>query len=128
VGRSARPISGVIEDLGHPISHLALEEGAAVYDRSGRRVGVVDQVITDKATAIFEGLIVRTFPLPLRHLYANPEHIAELRERGVLLSVDGDALHDVSKASARATGSAKTLESRLRTILRRGWDWITGFR
>lgn len=126
--RSARPTSGVIEDLGHPISHLALTEGTAVYDRSGHRVGVVDQVITDEATAIFEGLIVRTLPLPLRHLYANPDQIAELRERGVLLSVDRNALHDVSKASVRATGSAKALESRLRTILRRGWDWIIGLR
>jgi hypothetical protein len=88
-----------VEDLGPPIAHLALEEGTPVYDRSGERLGVVDRVVTDRDGDIFEGVIIHTLPLPGRHLYANHDQIAELRERGVLLSVHRDALHELSSPS-----------------------------
>jgi sporulation protein YlmC with PRC-barrel domain len=117
-----------MEDLGPPVAHLALEEGVPVYDRSGRRIGVVDMVIADEKTGIFDGVIVHTRPLSGRHLYADHDEIAELRERGVLLSVDRDALHELRPHSARRTRSGETSESPLEARLRRAWDRISGLR
>ena len=117
-----------MDELGARVAHLALKEGVPVYDRSGQRVGVVDRVMTDEVTGIFEGVIVHTLPLPGRHVYASHEQIAELRERGVLLSVDRTELHELSARSARKRGSEDTVESPLEARLRRAWDWITGVR
>jgi hypothetical protein len=70
-----------------------------VYDRSGTRIGVVEHVMADGN--IFEGLIIQTHPLPGRHLYADDAQVAEIRERGVLLLVDSDELHDPRRETGR---------------------------
>jgi sporulation protein YlmC with PRC-barrel domain len=116
------------EDLGALVAHLALKEGVPVYDIHGRRVGVVEQVVSDELTGIFEGLVIHTLPLPGRHLYAGHDHVAELRERGVRLAVDGDALQELGERSGRASGGEDGVESRLQMFLRRAWDWLSGVR
>jgi hypothetical protein len=122
-------MSGCIEDLGNPVSHLALQEGVPVYDPSHERVGVVDHVMADDATGIFEGLIVHTLPLPGRHLYANYDQIAELRERGVLLSVDRDALHEITDRPDRQPDAGEErVENPIEAALRRALDWVRGVR
>jgi sporulation protein YlmC with PRC-barrel domain len=117
-----------MDDLGDPVSALALEEGVPVYDRGGRRIGVVDQVVMDEVTGIFDGVIVHTLPLPGRHLYAGHEQIGEMREHGVRLSVAREELHELGPSSARARASDRTHESPLEARLRRAWDKITGVR
>jgi hypothetical protein len=116
------------DDLGAPVAHLTLREGVPVYDREGRRVGVVDRVMTDEATGIFDGIVVHTLPLPGRHLYADHEQIAELRERGVLLSVDAAELHELRARTRRRRADDEPAENPLEARLRRAWDWITGVR
>jgi hypothetical protein len=115
--RHARPTP---EELGDRIAFLALDEGTPVYDPDGHRIGVVEHVLATER--IFEGLIVHTHPLPGRHLYAAPDQIAEIRERGVLLAVDRSALHDPSDRAGRRGGGPG---SRLEAALRRAWDWLT---
>jgi hypothetical protein len=115
------------DDLGPPVAHLGLEEGVPVFDRGGRRVGVVDRVLTDEATGIFDGLVIHTLPLPGRHLYAAHEQVAELRERGVLLSVDAGELNELRRGRRRRAGD-RPAENPLEARLRRVWDWITGMR
>ena len=117
-----------MDELGAPIAHLAVKEGVPVYDRGGRRIGVVDRVMADELTGIFEGLIVHTLPLPGRHLYAGHEQIAELRERGVLLSVERDQLHELGERSARRRRSDEPVERALEARLRKAWDWLMGVR
>ena len=119
---------GVEDDLGAPVSDLVLTDGVPVYDRTGRRVGVLDRVMRDEATGIFEGIVVHTLPLPGHHLYASYEQIAELRERGVLLSVEASSLHELNARSGRREGGADTPESPLERALRRAWDRIAGMR
>jgi uncharacterized protein YrrD len=121
-------MSSYVEDLGRPIAHLAVEEGAAVYDRSGNRVGVVDHVLTDSSGRIFEGLIVHTHPLPGRHVFASHDQIAELHERGVVLSAQRDELHEIRDPSTRRRGSGEPADGRIEAALRRAWDWISGIR
>jgi hypothetical protein len=114
-----------MEDLGPPIAWLALEEGTPVYDRNGERVGVAERALGERD--IFEGVIVHTLPLPGHHLFADVEQIAELHERGVLLSVERDALHEPPpEGSARKPRRAESgsQESGLEARLRRAWDWL----
>ena len=117
-------------DLGPPIAYVTLAEGTPVYDRRGERVGVVEHVLADEQHDIFEGLIVHTLPLPGRHVFADAEQIAELHERGALLSVDGDALPEPpgERDRARETGEGEDVESPLQARLRRAWDWLSGRR
>jgi hypothetical protein len=109
-----------VDDLGPPIAFLVLEEGTPVYDAGGERIGVVEHVLID--LDIFEGVIIHTRPLPGGHLFADADQIAELHERGVVLSVGRDELHEPSE-KRRDEGQA--VESPLERRLRRAWDWIT---
>jgi hypothetical protein len=118
-----------MEDLGEPVAYLGLKEGTPVYDRLGERIGVVEHVIADEPMDIFHGLIVHTTPLPGRHLYADADQIAEMRERGVLLAVERDELHDPSGPQPDAgTAEGGAVDGRLHAGLRRAWDWLTAAR
>ena len=117
-----------IEDLGAVISHRALEDGVPVFDSEGRRAAVVERAMEDPVTGIFEGIVVHTLPLPGRHRFADFEQIAEIRERGVLLSVSADELYELGGRSRRAGDEPDTPESPFERRLRRAWDWVTGFR
>ncbi len=106
-------------DLGRPIASLALENGTPVYDRSGERVGVVDGILGDENVDIFDGVIVEQHALGRPH-FADVDQIAELRERGVVLGVDGDQLHELRE---RTGGEADDpLEERLRAA----WERLRG--
>jgi uncharacterized protein YrrD len=112
-----------MRDLGPPVAYLALADGTPVYDRNGRRVGVVEHVLADPDLDIFHGLIIHTKPLPGRHLYADADQISELHERGVLLAVDEGNLHEPSESSSRPRD--KREETPLEARIRRAWDWIS---
>ena len=127
-------IVGMMDDLGLPIAYLVLKVGTPVYDRHRERIGTVEHVLADEDLDIFHGVIVHTRPLPRRHLFADADQIAELRERAVLLSVDRDELHEPRKNSRRRPraagrpddpgGPEDRGESSLQARLRRAWDWI----
>lgn len=108
--------------LGPPIAYPGLKEGTPVYDRRGERVGAVERVLADEDLDIFHGLIVQTMPVIGRRLFADADQIAELRERGVLLSVDRDELHEPRKPPA--AGASDRADNPLQSRLRRAWDWI----
>lgn len=122
MSRSA-PSPGV--DLGPPVSYLMLKEGTPVYDSSGRRIGVVDQIAADTVLDIFDGLIIHTEPLPGRHLFASVEAIAELHERGVLLSVEADALTPPREPRSGEDDETPA-DGVLHALVRRAWDRING--
>jgi hypothetical protein len=71
----------------------------------------------------FHGLIVHTVPLPARHLYADANQIAELRERGVVLSVGREDLHELR--ARQSAWAARDVPRGLEPRLRRVWDWLT---
>jgi uncharacterized protein YrrD len=102
-----------------------LKEGTPVYDSSGRRIGVVDQIAADTVLDIFDGLIIHTEPLPGRHLFASVEAIAELHERGVLLSVEADALTPPREPRSGEDGETPA-DGVLHALVRRAWDRING--
>jgi uncharacterized protein YrrD len=114
-----------VDELGAPIAYLVLKEGTPVYDRDNDGVGVVEHVLADEPVDIFHGLIVHTLPLPGRHLFAAADQIAELRERGVLLSVDRGDLHEPTENSAVRGTDGGPMDSPLQAGLRRAWDWLS---
>jgi len=113
-----------MDDLGAPIAYLVLKEGAPVYGPGGSRIGVVEHVLADEPVDIFHGLIVHSLPLPGRHLFADADQIAELYERGVVLSVSRDKLHE-PREDAAARGAVDMADNPLEARLRRAWDWIS---
>jgi uncharacterized protein YrrD len=118
-----------MDDLGAPISYLVLGDGAPVYDRDGELVGVVDHTLVDEETGIFEGVIVHTRPVvPGRHVFASHDQIAELRERGVVLAVGRDDLHELDASAARRRDAKGGPESPIEATLRKAWDWLSGVR
>jgi hypothetical protein len=101
-------------------------KGFRFFDRTGRRVRVVDRVMVDQATDTFEGIIIHTLPLPGRHLYAGHEQIAELRERAVLLVVEAGELQELSERYGRKRKSGDSPEHPLERRLRRAWNRVNG--
>ncbi|MET8364800.1 hypothetical protein ABZU53_14700 [Micromonospora sp. NPDC005194] len=77
----------VVEDLGAKVSYLALAVGTRVYDVDSAPVGVVEHVLTDEPKDIFHGIIVAPPGPDQSHRFAHREQIADLYERGVVLSV-----------------------------------------
>jgi hypothetical protein len=125
-GASVVGDAGAVQDMGPPVAYLALREDTPVYDRDGRRIGLVDRVVADEPMDIFRGIVVHTLPRPGRHLFADADDVAELRERGVVLSVGRDALSEpLGGRPIRSTrnGSAGGM---VQPRLRRAWDWLTG--
>jgi hypothetical protein len=131
-GKAASPCSGqgaaietriggrVVEDLGSPISYVAVSAGVPVYDRDAARIGVVEHVIADEDADILHGLLVRTPSLSERHLFAHRDQVGEMHERGVVLSVRGAELHEPSEdAPAR-----EVADSPLPAELRAAWEWL----
>jgi hypothetical protein len=114
-------------DLGRPIAYLVLAEGTAVYDADGQRIGVVEHVLADDREDIFHGVVVHTHPLPGEHRYADADQIAAIHQRGVLLSVGREALHEPREPRPRraASDGSVPVETPLEARLRRVWDWIT---
>ena len=123
-----KPAPPAPDQLGPAIAYLALKDGTPVYDREGSRVGVVEHVMA--VGGIFEGIIIHTYPLPGRHLYADAGQIAELRERGVLCRwtprgctirvVNGAALAGWAGGQPRGTGTPRLgLDRRPRLTLHR---------
>jgi hypothetical protein len=116
-----------MDDLGQPVSHLALRDGVPVYDRERKQVGVVDRVMSDEAAGIFEGLIIHTRPvIGARHLCASHEQIAELREHGVLLSVRRAELYELDENAGRRRRDDGTPEPPIEALVRKAWDWLVG--
>jgi hypothetical protein len=109
------------DDLGPPVAYTALADGVPVYDRDRKRVGVVERLMV--VGGIFDGIVVHTYPLPGRHVYARADQIVEIRERGVLLSVPAEELSEVVRTRRRRRNY--TLSNPLEARLRRAWDWIT---
>lgn len=109
--------------LGPKVAFVAVREGTPVYDANDRRIGVVEEVIADGGAGIFNGVVIHTVPLPGRHLIADVDQISALHERGVVLSVDRDALRPSRRKPTR-TSRAEHLEGRVHGALRRLWDRI----
>jgi PRC-barrel domain len=116
------------DDLGAPVSYLALEEGTAVLTADGEQLGHVAHVLADEETDIFDGIVIAHGVG--RHTFADAEQVAEIHERGVMLTLttaEAEALPEPSENPAVMEDDPSEPEgSALGNKLRRAWDLLSG--
>ena len=125
-----------MEDLGSPISYLVLEPGAPVYSSDGEKLGEVEHVLADENTDIFDGIVIDQSVLPGGHRFADATQIDEIRERGLVLTVDAAAAEGLpepakSAAAMQVTGEdfvEREWDDEVEGKLKKAWDFLSGKR
>jgi PRC-barrel domain len=116
------------DDLGRPISYLALEEGTAVVGSDGEEVGQIAHVLADEEQDIFDGIVI-SHGLG-RHTFADAEQVGAIHEHGVTLTMsaaEAEALPEPSENPAVLHDDpAEPDASPLADKLRRAWDLLSG--
>jgi uncharacterized protein YrrD len=116
------------DELGAPVSYLALEEGTAVLSADGEELGHVAHVLADEETDIFDGIVI-AHGLG-RHTFADAEQVAEIYERGVVLTLtaaEAEALPEPSENPAVMEDDPSEPDgSPVADKLRRAWDLLSG--
>jgi hypothetical protein len=119
-----------VDDLGAPISYLALDKGAPVYSSDGKELGRVEHVLAEPEEDIFDGFVIDTSVLPGGHRFVDAPEVAAIHERGVVLKLDAAAAGQLPEPSANpgvleADGDDAP-PSPLQQKLSRAWDLISG--
>ena len=89
-----------MEDLGAPASYLTLAEGLPVYSSDGEELGKVEHVLADPEVDIFDGIVLDTSVLPGGRRFADATQVAEIYERGVVLTLEAAAAERLPEPSA----------------------------
>jgi uncharacterized protein YrrD len=117
-------------DLGEPASYLTCEPGATVVSSDGQELGKVEHVLADADADIFDGIVLDTSVLPGGHRFVDASQVAEIYERGVVLTLDAAAAESLPEPSANpATMEADaddTTPDDMGDKLKRAWDRISG--
>jgi hypothetical protein len=117
-------------DLGEPVSYLVVEPGADVYSADGERVGTVQHVLADEENDIFDGIVIETDRGPGGLRFADAPEVAELREKGIVLTLTAAEVGNLPKPEANPAvmehHGDEDAESPLQAKLRRAWDRISG--
>jgi uncharacterized protein YrrD len=119
-----------MEDLGAPASYLTLAEGQPVYSSDGKELGRVEHVLADPEVDVFDGVVLDTSVLPGGHRFADATQVAEIHERGVVLTLDAAAAERLPEPSDNpgeiTVGPDDLAPDGLQDKLRRAWDRISG--
>jgi hypothetical protein len=116
------------DDLGAPVSYLTLEQGTVVLSADGEELGDVAHVLADEENDIFDGIVISQGLG--RHTFADSEQVAEIHERGVVLTLttaEAEALPEPSENPAVMEDDPSEPEgSPVAEKLRRAWDLLSG--
>jgi hypothetical protein len=116
------------DDLGAPVSFLTLEQGTAVLSADGEELGDIAHVLADEENDIFDGIVI-SHGLG-RHTFADAEQVAEIYERGVVLTLtaaEAEALPEPSENPAvMEDDPSEPGSSPVTDKLRRAWDLLSG--
>ena len=119
-----------MDDLGAPISFLTLTKGVPVYASDGTRVGEVEHVLSVPEDDIFDGIVLDTSVLPGGHRFVDAPEVAEIYERGVVLTIDAAAAKELPEPGANPgsieVGPGDMTAGGRHDKLRRAWDMISG--
>jgi uncharacterized protein YrrD len=118
-----------MQDLGAPSSYLAVQAGTAVYSSDGKKLGEVEHVLSVPDDDVFDGIVLDTSVLPGGHRFVDAPEVAEIYERGVVLSVDAAAAESLPKPSANPGAieiGADDMVKGGHDKLRRAWNLISG--
>ena len=108
------------DDGGDAISYKVLARGTPVVDRDGGEVGVVREVLENRAEHIFDGLVLDT---PGGQRFVDAPEVARIAERRVTLSLDAEAVAALPERdpAGGATFRANVKGGRLSRFLGGGW-------
>jgi hypothetical protein len=116
------------DDLGHPVSYVALEEGTPVLGSDGKEIGHVAHVLADEEQDIFDGIVI-SHGLA-QHSFADAEQVAAIHEHGVTLTISAaqaEALPEPTENPAVVHDDPSEPDaSPLADKLRRAWDLLSG--
>jgi hypothetical protein len=117
-------------DLGSPISYEVLATGVPVYSSDGAKVGEVSHVLAAEDVDVFDGIVIREHVGRGGHRFADANVVAEVHERGVVLSLDQVACERLPEPSANpavmGVDPGDPEPGPLSTKLRRAWDLLSG--
>jgi hypothetical protein len=119
-----------MKDLGAPGSFLILGKGVPVYSSDGEEVGKVEHVLSAPNLDIFDGIVLDRSVLPGGHRFVDAPQVAEIYERGVVLTIDAAAAGGLPEPGANPAslevGPDELVEDEHHDKLRRAWDLISG--
>jgi hypothetical protein len=119
-----------VADYGQPRSYLEVDEGVDVITSDGQVVGVLEHVLSDERSDIFDGIVVDTSAGPGGHRFVDAPDVDEFRERAVILRITGAEAEQLPEPSANPAvmqhGGEEDAERPLTQKLRRAWDLISG--
>ena len=113
-----------------PASYLTLEPGADVLDSSGERIGMVEHVLRDEASDIFDGLVIDMAVGPGGHRFVDAPEVGEMRVGVVALKLTAEEVEALPAPQASPGvmehHGADDSESKLHAKLRRAWEMVSG--
>jgi len=118
-----------MDDMGQPSSYLVLGKGVPVYSSDGKHLGMVEHVLSEPASDVFDGFVIDTSVLPGGHRFVDAPEVAEIYERGVVLKLDASAAQELPEPSANPAAlevGADDMVPERHEKLRRAWDLISG--
>lgn len=118
-----------MDDFGAPSSYLAVRPGVPVYSSDGKKLGEVEHVLAVPDDDIFDGIVLDTSVLPGGHRFVDAPEVAEIYERGVVLSIDAAAAERLPEPSANPGALEVGPDDMVKgghKKLRRAWDLISG--
>jgi hypothetical protein len=75
------------DDYGAPIAYAALVEGTPVFSSDGAQIGLLERVLADERTDIFDGIVVDT---PDGDRFVDAPQVGRLYERAVILGITAE--------------------------------------
>jgi hypothetical protein len=119
-----------MNDLGEQISYLTLGKNVPVLSSDGERVGRVVKVLSEPAADVFDGIIFDTTAGPGGHKFVDAPEVAEIRELGVVLSIDAAEVEKLPKPAANpgaiSVGPADLVKGGGPSFFRRTWNRLSG--
>jgi hypothetical protein len=119
-----------MKDLGAPTSFLTLPTGVPVYSSDGEDLGKVEHVLSAPNIDIFDGIVLDTSVLPGGHRFVDAPEVAEIYERGVVLTIDAAAAENLPQPGANPgsidVDPGDLGEGDRQSKLSRAWDLISG--
>jgi hypothetical protein len=108
------------DDDGYAISYKVLEQGIPVQASDGTDVGVVRDVLENKAEHIFDGLVIDT---PAGQRFVDAPEVQRIAELRVTLTIDAQAVSELPEKdpAGAQTFRANTKGGRLSRFFGGGW-------
>jgi hypothetical protein len=119
-----------VPDLGDPVSYLELDTGLPVYSSDGEEIGMIEHVLADDASDIFDGLVIDARVGPGGHRFADATQVERLCTGGAVLALSAAEAERLPEPSdnpgVMAADPDDVTPDDLGDKLKRAWNLISG--